>query len=108
MKRKRDPKELNWSKKRIFFELDYWSELELKHNLDVMHVEKNVYESLLGTFLMNEKSKDTTNTRVDLKNRDIREELHLKEDGTKLIKPHPMYSFPPDDRRFFFSVRKRS
>ena len=61
VKRKRDPKELNWSKNSIFFELDYWSELELKHNLDVMHVEKNVCDSLLGTFLMNEKSKDTTN-----------------------------------------------
>ena len=108
VKRKQDPKELHWSKNSIFFELDYWSELELKHNLDVMHVEKYVCKSLLSTFLMNEKSKDTTNARLDLKNWGIREELHLKEDDTKLIKPHPMYSFTPDDRLFFFSVRKKS
>ena len=101
VKRKRDPKEFNWSKNSIFFELDYWFELELKHNLDVMHVEKIFCDNLLGTFLMNEKSKDTTNARVDLKNWGIREELHLKEDGTKLIKPHPMYSFTPNDRQFF-------
>ncbi|KAD4584622.1 hypothetical protein E3N88_22223 [Mikania micrantha] len=40
VKRKRAAPELNWSKKSIFFELDYWSSLLLKHNLDIMHVEK--------------------------------------------------------------------
>ena len=37
-KRKRTPEELNWSKKSIFFELEYWSQLKLRHNLDVMHI----------------------------------------------------------------------
>ena len=31
-----------WRKKSIFFELPYWSKLKLHHNLDVMHIEKNV------------------------------------------------------------------
>nr|GEY97471.1 putative reverse transcriptase, RNA-dependent DNA polymerase [Tanacetum cinerariifolium] len=31
-----------WKKKRIFFELPYWKSLLLPHNLDVMHIEKNV------------------------------------------------------------------
>ena len=39
---KHSPNELNWYKKSIFFELEYWSTLKLRHNLDVMHVEKNV------------------------------------------------------------------
>ncbi|GKB51515.1 hypothetical protein Tco_0902268 [Tanacetum coccineum] len=52
--------ELNWTKRSIFYELEYWSFLTLKHNLDVMHIEKNVLESILNTLLMNEKSKDTT------------------------------------------------
>ena len=34
-KRKREPVELNWTKKSIFFELEL-----LRHNLDVMHIKK--------------------------------------------------------------------
>ena len=30
----------NWNKKSIFFELSHWSTLLLRHNLDVMHIEK--------------------------------------------------------------------
>ncbi|GJS49969.1 hypothetical protein Tco_0600090 [Tanacetum coccineum] len=68
VKIKRNPiVELNLSKRSIFYELKYWSFLTLKHNLDVMHIEKNVLESFLGTLLMNDKSKDTTKARQDLK-----------------------------------------
>ena len=38
--RKRLPEELNWTGKSIFFELEYWRTLSLRHNLDVMHIEK--------------------------------------------------------------------
>ncbi|XP_062086136.1 uncharacterized protein LOC133792244 [Humulus lupulus] len=48
-----------WKKKSIFFELEYWENLLLRHNLDVMHIEKNVYDSLIGTLLnIPSKSKD--------------------------------------------------
>ncbi|GJX83445.1 zinc finger, PHD-type containing protein [Tanacetum coccineum] len=36
--------ELNWTKRSIFYELEYWSFLTLEPNLDVMHIEKNVLE----------------------------------------------------------------
>jgi hypothetical protein len=39
---KRTDVELNWAKKSIFFKLTYWSTLKLRHNLDVMHIEKNI------------------------------------------------------------------
>jgi len=29
-----------WNKKSIFFELPYWSKLDVRHCIDVMHVEK--------------------------------------------------------------------
>lgn len=35
---KRQDDELNWSKRSIFFELEYWSSLQFKHNIDLMHV----------------------------------------------------------------------
>ncbi|XP_071688992.1 uncharacterized protein [Rutidosis leptorrhynchoides] len=103
-KRKRDSTvEGNWSKKSIFYELEYWSSVELKHNLDVMHIEKNVCESLLNTLLMNkEKSKDTLTARKVLEEWGIRKELWLKPLGNgKSVKPHPKYSFSSADRNEF-------
>jgi hypothetical protein len=53
----------NWRKKSIFFKLSYWSALKLRHNLDVIHIEKKICDSILCT-LMNipRKTKDTANT----------------------------------------------
>ncbi|GJT90508.1 uncharacterized protein Tco_1079353 [Tanacetum coccineum] len=108
VKRQRNPiVEKNWSKRSIFYELPYWSSLTLKHNLDVMHIEKNVLESLLGTLLMNDKSKDTNKARQDLEELKIRPELWLSKKGNgKFIKPHPKYSFPPEKRRKFYEFIK--
>ncbi|KAL5569485.1 hypothetical protein UlMin_026060 [Ulmus minor] len=103
VKRKRGDDELNWRKKSIFYELPYWAEIELKHNLDVMHIEKNICDSLLGTLMGDpHKSKDTDNARRDLQNLGIRSELHLYEDGNKLMKPAAEYTFSEANRRKFF------
>ncbi|KAL5569773.1 hypothetical protein UlMin_026348 [Ulmus minor] len=102
VKRKRGDDELNWRKKSIFYELPYWATIELKHNLDVMHIEKNVCDSLLGTLLADpHKSKDTDNARRDLAKLGIRHELHLFEDGNKLMKPAADYTFSEANRRKF-------
>ena len=50
-KRKRPPFELNWLKKSIMFELPYQSTLKLRHNLDVIHIEKNVCDNIIMTLL---------------------------------------------------------
>ncbi|XP_050215350.1 uncharacterized protein LOC126666401 [Mercurialis annua] len=56
----------NWKKKSIFFRLPYWSKLLIRHNLDVMHIEKNICDSILGTLMgIVGKSKDTVNSRID-------------------------------------------
>jgi hypothetical protein len=48
-----------WKKQSIFWELPYWKDLDARHSIDVIHVEKNVCESLLGTFLnMDGKTRD--------------------------------------------------
>ncbi|KAD5318213.1 hypothetical protein E3N88_18159 [Mikania micrantha] len=101
VKRKRVTSELNWTKNSIFFELDYWSSLLLRHNINIMHVEKNVCESLLGTLLMNEKSKDTPKARQDLENMGIRKNLWLTRNNNKVYQPHAPYSFTPTDRIHF-------
>jgi len=56
-----------WKKKSIFFDLLNWLRLEVRHCIDVMHVKKNVCDSLIGTLLnINEKMKDGLNARLDL------------------------------------------
>ncbi|XP_074379648.1 uncharacterized protein LOC141720881 isoform X6 [Apium graveolens] len=50
-KQKRGANDLNWSKRSILFDLPYWSNLLLRHNLDVMHIEKNVCDNIVGTLL---------------------------------------------------------
>lgn len=32
----------------LFFELEYWKSLHVRHILDVMHIEKNVCDSIVG------------------------------------------------------------
>jgi hypothetical protein len=61
-----------------------------------MHIEKNVFESVLNTLLMNDKSKETLKARQDLKTLGVRKELRLVDKGNgKFDKPHPKYSFTP-------------
>jgi hypothetical protein len=54
-KRKRTDKNTEeddmWKKQSIFWELPYWKDLDICHSIDVMHVKKNVCESLLGALL---------------------------------------------------------
>ncbi|OMO50578.1 Transposon, En/Spm-like protein [Corchorus capsularis] len=62
----------------------------LRQNLDVMHIEKNVCENLVGTILnIDGKSKDNPNTRLDLVEMGIRRGLHPKSlsNGKTLIPP---------------------
>lgn len=40
-----------WKKKSIFFYLKYRKYIHVRHNLDVMHIEKNVFESVNGILL---------------------------------------------------------
>ncbi|KAA0025429.1 uncharacterized protein E6C27_scaffold417G00130 [Cucumis melo var. makuwa] len=90
---KKRKRALNWTKKSIFFDLPYWSRLLLRHKLDVMHIEKNVCDNLVGTLLnIKGKMKDTTNARLDLQDLKIRKDLHFVEVGNRLVKPHASYT----------------
>ena len=104
---KRHMTELNWMKKSIFWELLYWFSLSLCHNLDVMHIEKNICNSLLGTILnIDGKSKDTDKTMIDLQNIGVRKELHLYKKGDHWMKPHAAYTLTPEDSKKFCEFLK--
>nr|XP_028945197.1 uncharacterized protein LOC103453394 [Malus domestica] len=69
---------LNWMHKTMLFELPYWSKLKLRHNLDVMHIEKNVFDTLVGTILDTEgKTKDAIEAHLDLERMGIRSSLWM-------------------------------
>jgi hypothetical protein len=48
-KRKREVEGQCWKRRSCLWDLPYWSSLKLRHNLDVMHIEKKIYVS---TFLV--------------------------------------------------------
>ena len=55
-------------KESTFFTLPYCETNLIRNNLDVMHIEKNVCDNLLGTLRNIEgKSKDNFKARLDLK-----------------------------------------
>jgi hypothetical protein len=67
-----------WKKQLIFWELPYWKNLGIRHLIDVMHVKKNVCESLLGTLLnIDGKTGDHVQAWAEVKKMGIRPELWL-------------------------------
>ena len=74
-----------FKKKSIFFKyLSYWKDLDVRHAIDGMHVQKNVFDSVVGTLLdIKSKTKEGLNSRLDMQHLKIRKELHpvLLENG---------------------------
>jgi len=62
----------------MFFDFPYWKDNLLRHSLDVMHIEKNACDNLLGTLLnWDGKYKDNEKASKDLMEMNFRHELHL-------------------------------
>jgi hypothetical protein len=66
-----------FKKQSIFFQyLPYWPELKVPHAIDAMHVQKNVFESLMATLMDTPKLKDGLKARKDMVQLKVMEELH--------------------------------
>lgn len=97
----------DWLKKRsIFFQLPYWEHNKLRHNLDVMHLEKNVCDNFIATLLnICHKTKDDLNARLDLVELGIREDLHPVVDAQgKQTTPDAPFTMSKDQKEIFCSV----
>ena len=82
-----------WNKKSKFSDLDYWSYLLLSHNLDVMHIEKNVCDSIISTLLnVPNKTKDNLNSLLDLEEMGLRKELAPKIGEKRTFLPPACYT----------------
>ena len=72
----------------------------IRHNLDVMHIEKNIFDNLFNTIIdLKGKSKDNTKARMDLKEYCRRKELELIDrGGGKYWKPKTQYTFTREQK----------
>jgi len=91
-----------WKKRSIFFDLPYWSDLHVRHCLDIMQVEKNVYDILLDTLLnIKGKTKDGLKCRQDLVNMGIQEQLHPISQGHRTYLPPACHTMSTTEKRSF-------
>ena len=91
-----------WKKKSIFFDLEYWKYLHDCHNLDVMHIEKNVCESIIGTLLnIAGKTKDGLNSRLDLVEMGLRSELAPRFESKRTYLPPACYTHSTMEKNVF-------
>ncbi|XP_056843196.1 uncharacterized protein LOC108831992 [Raphanus sativus] len=89
-----------WKKRSIFFDLPYWKELPVRHNIDVMHVEKNVSDAILSLLMQSAKSKDGLKARKDLEDIGIRKHLHTEVRGKKTYLPPAAYWLSKKENQF--------
>ncbi|XP_074377710.1 uncharacterized protein LOC141719233 [Apium graveolens] len=95
-----------WNKRSIFFDLPYWRDNLTRHNLDVMHIEKNICDSVLGTLLnIGGKIKDHIKSRYDLQESGIRKVLHpiTGADGKSVIRA-ANFDLTNKEKDIFYSV----
>jgi hypothetical protein len=110
-KRKRTSKNTGeddmWKKQLIFWELSYWKDLDVCHSIDVMHVEKNVCERLLGTLLNTDgKTRDHGYARADLKKMGIRSELWLDDSVKGMELPTSCITLSKHEKKEFCGFLK--
>jgi hypothetical protein len=96
----------NWTHVAALTKLEYYKDLKLPHNIDVMHTEKNVGESLFHTVLnIPGKSKDNVKARVDVQKLCDREKLHMQPPAGRRknwFKPHANFCLDVDQRKEAF------
>ena len=92
-----------FSKRCCLFQLPYWETLLLRHNLDFMHIQKNVFDNTANTLLgVDKKSKDNLNARLDLREMDIRPDLHPSDIGNnRSYIPPALYSMDSKEKKLF-------
>jgi hypothetical protein len=89
--------EHNWTYKCALWELPYAKALILMHNIDIIHQERNVGESMLSTCMaFADKTKDNHKARNNLAQLCNRPSLELKSSGGK---PRAPFCLKPKERK---------
>ncbi|KAK1608087.1 hypothetical protein QYE76_031760 [Lolium multiflorum] len=100
-----------WTHKPCLWKLPYFEFLELPHNIDVMHTEKNISEAIWSTIVDTEKTKDNIKARIDQEMWCDRPELNMQPPhGAKKTwtKPHAPFCLTKAQKREVFQWMKDS
>jgi len=82
----------NWVKGSIFWELSYWKTNLLRHNLDVMHIKKNMFENIFNTVMdVKGKTKDNIKARLDIALYCNRKNMELVYEESRIVKPRASF-----------------
>ncbi|XP_029128330.1 uncharacterized protein LOC114916203 [Cajanus cajan] len=94
----------NWTKRSIFWDLPYWKDNLLRHNLDVMHIEKNFFDNIFNTVMnVSDKTKDNEKARKDLALYCRRKDLELKpQNNGKMLKPKANYTLTVEQAKLVY------
>ncbi|XP_020245186.1 uncharacterized protein LOC109823313 [Asparagus officinalis] len=96
-----------WKKRSVFFDLPYWEHNRCRHMLDLMHIEKNVCDNIVGTLLdIPGKTKDHVKARFDLQKMGIRRDLHPVQsaDGRRVTFAKACFSMTSQEKEMFCKV----
>jgi hypothetical protein len=94
-----------WKKKSIFWELEYWKDLEVHSSIDVIHVTKNVCVNLLGFLGVYGKTKDTPEAREDQQCMKDPNNMHPQNKTDKECHLSPAsYALTKAEKKIFFEV----
>jgi hypothetical protein len=90
-----------FKKQLIFFQyLPYWLDLEVSHVIDAMHMQKNVFESLIATLMDTGKIKDDLKSRKDMVQLNVKAKLHLVPKGNgKYTLPTANFNLTLEERK---------
>jgi hypothetical protein len=99
--------DIPFKKQLIFFKyLPYWMDLQTCHNIDFIHVTKNVFDSIIRTlFDMPRKTKDGLKSRTDLVLFELRPELDpiLRPNGKHFL-PRASYTLTVEEKKHFVNT----
>jgi hypothetical protein len=80
-------KKHNWTHKRCLWELPYAKALILPHNIDLMHQERNIVESIISMYFdVTSFSKNNVNVRKELAALCNRHSLEPKRNAKRIMK----------------------
>ena len=86
-----------------FFQFPYWKTFILCHILDVMHIEKNICDNIVGTLLsINGKLKNNFNSCLE----GIRDQLHPIQRRNKVILFAACYSLTSNEKNELCKIFK--
>jgi hypothetical protein len=89
--------------------LSYWKDLQTCHNIDLMHVTKNVFDNIIGILPdMPRKINDGLKLRTDLVQFELRPEIHLilRLNGKHFLPP-ASYTLTIEGKRHYVNARVR-